>query len=290
MQFLKNNYLRTVGNGPTFNVEIDLPSNKTANYHQVSKQVAEQVYENKQGKLYLMYSGGVDSEYALNVFLSLGIDITPVIIKLTPNYNIHDIQYALDFCQNKNLKPLIIDIDFDNFIKSGKCIEIALASKCAAFQLTPTFHGVSQLDGTVVMGSHGPPHMKKLDSGEWVVDELEIFYSVLTHFKVNKIHGCPFFLAHTPEQYLSFLLHPIMQDLANNKIPGKLGNHSTKGLVFNQISGFELQRRPKYTGYETIESAEIFKHENIKWFDTVKDKWWGVYEENYFDLIARLQK
>jgi hypothetical protein len=290
MNFLKDNYLRTSGSGATFHVEIDSPTDKNANFHTTCIDVAEQVYQSREGKLYLMYSGGVDSEYILNLFLSLGIDIIPVIIRLTPFYNDHDVKYAFDFCESKNLKPIVVDLNFDDFVKSGRIVDIATEFKIGAYQLPSTFSCLDQLDGTVVMGSHGPPHMI-LDqkNNTWMVDEIEPLHTVLQYFKKNKIVGCPYFLVHTPEQYLSFLQHPIMQDLANHKFLGKLGNNSTKGLVYNDVSGFDLVARQKYTGYENIENSEIFNHPNLKIFEEFKNQWWGTYQEPYHNLISRLQ-
>jgi hypothetical protein len=123
----------------------------------------------------------------------------------------------------------------------------------------------------------------------WMVDEIEPLHTVLKYFEKNKINGSPYFLVHTPEQYLSFLQHPIMQDLAAHKIPGKLGNNSTKGLVYNNISGFNMIERQKYTGYENIENSEIFQHPNLKIFDEFKKQWWGIHQEPYHTLISRLQ-
>ena len=286
----KNNYLRTSGSGKDFKAEIDPPKNKDANFHTTCLEISEQVYQSRQGKLYLMYSGGVDSEYVLNLFLSLGIEIIPVIIKLKPHYNEHDVKYAFDFCQSKNLKPIIIDLDFDNFVKSGQIVDIAREFKIGAYQLPTTFSCLNQLDGSVVMGSHGPPHMT-LDqkSNIWMVDEIEPLHTVLNYFEKNNIHGCPFFLVHTAEQYLSFLQHPIMQNLAEHKYPGKLGNNSTKWLVYNDVSGFNLTPRQKYTGYENIEKSEIFQHTNLKCFEQFKKDWWGTYTEPYHLLIDRLK-
>jgi hypothetical protein len=290
MNFLKDNYLRTSGSGATFHAEIDPPKNKNTDFHTTSIKVAEQVYQSRQGKLYLMYSGGVDSEYILNLFLSLGIEIIPVIIRLTPFYNDHDVKYAFDFCESKKLKPIVVDLNFDNFVKSGRIVEIAEEFKIGAYQLPSTFSCLDQLDGTVVMGSHGPPHLT-LDqkTNTWMVDEIEPLHTVLKYFEKNKINGCPYFLVHTPEQYLSFLQHPIMQELANHKFPGKLGNNSTKGLVYNDVSGFNLITRQKYTGYENVENSEIFNHPNLKIFKEFKDQWWGVYQEPYYNLISRLR-
>jgi len=291
MFFTKNNYLRTQNSGKEFTAEIDPPSVLYSNYHKATIEVAKQVADNRRGKIYLMYSGGVDSEYILAVFLSLGIEITPVIVQLKPNYNSHDIRYAFDYCKSKNLNPIVIDIDFDQFVKSGKIVDIAMEYQIGAYQFPSTFQAVSQLDsGTVVMGNHGPPHLAlDKNSNIWYVDEIEPYYAVLKYFEKNNIYGYPFFLVYTPEQYLSFLEHPVMVDLVNHKFPGKLGNNSTKKFVYNEISGYGLVDREKYTGYENIENSEIFRHPNIKIFEEFKNNWWGRWAEPYDHFIKRMK-
>ena len=287
MIYTRNNYLRASGSGANFKVEIDPPTGRNLDYHKSTLEVAKEIHDRKQGKLYLMYSGGVDSEYALNVFLSLGIEITPVIVKLTPNYNDHDVKYAFEFCRSKKLNPIIIDLDFDWFVKSGKIIDVAKFSECGAYQIPSTFHALEQLDGTIIMGSHGPPHLTKV-SDQWLVDELEAVHSVLKYFDRAGIYGYPFMLSYTNEQYFSFLQDPLMQALADNKIPGKLGNNSSKGLVYNRISGFNMPIRKKYTGYENIENQTIFSHENIQWFLTEGQQWYGKHHDTYANLISKV--
>jgi hypothetical protein len=263
-------FLKSQGTKETFIVDIPEYIGTPRNYHTICKEIAEQIWK---PNLHLMYSGGVDSEYILNLFLSLGMNITPVIVKLTPDYNYHDIKHAVAFCESKKLTPKIIDINFDQFVSSGKIIDVANACECGAYQLPATFYAVSQLDGPVVMGSHGAVHISKVDNG-WYISELEIFHSVLKHFSVNKIEGNPFFLAETSEQLQSFLEHPISKALVNNEYIGKLGNNSTKRLVYNDFGGFRMPDRHKYTGYEVVERSEILEHENIKWFN---DRWNGRY-------------
>lgn len=291
MELIKDNYLRSCGHGDQFNVEIDPPKQKNSDYHELSKILAEQIYENKQGKIHILYSGGLDSEYVLSTFLSLGIDVVPVIIKLNPGYNNHDVKYAFDFCKLKKLHPVIIDIDFDNFVKSGRIIDLSMEFKIGAYQLPCTFDVLEKIDGTVIMGSHGNPHMCYCqEQNLWFVDEYEPIHTVLNFFKDRKIHGHPFFLVQSAEQYLAFLLDPSMQKLANHGFPGKLGNNSTKYLVYNNGSGFALKNRKKYTGYENIENSEIFNHPNLHFFKEQAKQWWGIYKIEYHELIRRLMK
>lgn len=291
MFYTQNNYLRTFGSGKHFRAEIDPPNNKSTNYHIVTKSIVEEIYSTRQGKLYLMYSGGIDSEYILSIFLDLKINVTPVIVRLKPDYNDHDIKYAFDFCQSKKLNPLIVDIDFDLFVTSGKILDIAKEYHIAAYQFPGTFYAMAQLDGTIITGNHGPPHLfLEQSTNTWHVEEIEPYHTVIKFFEKNKIHGCPFLLVYTPEQYLSFLEHPVMQDLVNHKFPGKLGNNSTKKFVYNSISNFNFVNRIKFTGYENIENSEIFQHPNLKCFDDFKKEWWGQWSEPYDQFIKRMKR
>jgi hypothetical protein len=284
IELLKNNYLRASGSGNSFRVDLDkLPH--SSNYYLESKKAAEEIWNKKTGNLYVMYSGGIDSEYALSVFLDLKIPVVPVIIKLMPNYNAHDIEYAVKFCKKKKIKPLIIELDFDNFVKSGKMLDIALETKSAYYQRCSTAWAAGTIDGTVICGDGEPYFNLNTDTKEWslVVDEHD--YAVVNYFKNHNINGVVHFNRYTPEMLSSFVLDPQINDLANNRCFGKLGSNSTKHLVYNRNNNFNLEPRPKFHGYEKIEQSEIFKHESFREFEKFKRIWNGVYRFNYQSLI-----
>ena len=104
MNNTKNNYIRANGTGPSWQLEIDPLPSKFNNFYVESCRAAEEIYDLRQGKVHIMYSGGIDSEHCLSVFLSLGMDVTPVIIRLNPGHNDHDTAYAFKFCQSKLLR------------------------------------------------------------------------------------------------------------------------------------------------------------------------------------------
>lgn len=286
------NYIHRSGSGSTFRIDIDAPKNKNLNYHELAKSLAQEINDNKQGKLYLMYSGGADSEFVLNIFLEQGIDVTPVIIQLNPGYNEHDVKYAFEFCESKGLTPVVVDLDFNKFVTSGLIKDIAEEFQISTYQLPSTLHVVEQLDGTVIMGSHSIPHISKKADG-WYLNEYQPIWTALDFFEKRGIHGCPFFLVQSAEMFYGLLNHPIMHDLANDLIPGKLGNNSSKIQIFNSISEYryQIKQRPKFHGYEHIEKSDIFNHLNMQWFKYVANpSWWGVHTEPYFPLIERLSK
>jgi hypothetical protein len=286
----KNNYIRRTGHGPTFSVDLDPLPKTFDNYFIESCRAAEEIYDLKQGKIHFMYSGGVDSEYALSVFLHLGIDVTPVIVQLQPNYNVHDTKYAVDFCVDRGLKPLFIDLNYDKFVKSGKMLEISLDMKCCVPHYASTIYSIRNLDGTILMGDGEPYIRLNAETKEWELEIEEFDYSLYEYYEKYNIHGTPHFNRYTPQMMVSFLNDPRMQDLANNRLPGKLGSNSSKWMIYNRHSPFKLVERPKYHGMEIIETKEIFQHEDFKTLEKEREAFLGVWRKNYLEFMKDIWK
>jgi hypothetical protein len=256
------------------------------NYFVESCRAAKEVYDLKQGKVYMLYSGGVDSEYALSVFLSLGMDITPVIINLNPNYNDFDIKYATDFCNRKNITPLIVNLDFDQFVKSGKFLEVSKICRSEVYHRAATAYVAGQLDGTVLLGD-GEPYIKKDGNDKWNIEIYEHDYAVWNYYVAKGIYGTTHFNRYTQEMLLSFFVDERMVELANNTVPGKLSSNSSKFIMYNRHCDFNLEERPKYHGYEKIETSEIFKHDAFRELEIIGKEWNGVYSTNYFEFMKQ---
>lgn len=299
MQLIKDNYLRSTGHGDTWHVEIDPPKRKVKSYFEETVEALQYMYENKTGELYLLYSGGLDSQYVFNVYHRLGFKFKPVIIRLQgrysdQDYNIHETQYAFDHCRSLGITPIEYCLDTDKFIESGEAFDLAKTFYCGSWWLPSTMKVASWCDGFVTMG-HGPPHLRYFkDKDEWQFEELEYDHSVLKYFRINKLEGCPFSLSYTPEMMLSFLLDPRIQDLANKKYPGKQGTNSSKSYVFNNGSGFNMEGydftkgRKKAAGMEFLIQTPLADCEAL-----IKHKDWekqyrGVYYENYHKVVKRL--
>ena len=301
MELTKNNYLYGTGHGETWHVNIDPPTRKVKTYFEETLDAVEYIYENKSGKFQVLYSGGLDSQYVCEVLLHLGIDFDPVIIELKNNagevMNSHDIKYAYEFCEARNIYPVKYDLNFQNFVDSGKNIEIAESVSCCSFALPATMYVASQLDGYTLLGND-PPYMRyEKDKNIWVLEELEYIHSLLRYYSKYSVNGCPFLLSYTPEMMLSFLLDPNIVKLGTNQLPGKTGSNSTKSHVFNNGSNFNMpvydfvsKIRIKFTGYEKIFHSDIMNHLNMKIFDEFKKKWDGEYLEPYLDVVNRLSR
>jgi hypothetical protein len=68
----------------------------------------------KHDKLYLCYSGGIDSEFVLKVFNDLKLPITPLIMS-TP-FNTRESEYAFKFCENNSIKPEVVEYSKNDII------------------------------------------------------------------------------------------------------------------------------------------------------------------------------
>lgn len=288
MDFLLNDYMKSSGNGDLWHVDISPAGRNVDSYFKETIKTLEYVYANKDGKMYVLYSGGMDSEYVCEVLLHLKMDFTPVIVDI--KYNKHDIEYAFNFCQRKNIKPIVIDIDYDTFVESGEIVEIANNMRCCSYRMPATMKAILELDGFVLLGND-PPYMRK-NNNQWQLEEEEVIHSIFNFYKHYGIKGCPFVLSYSPEMMLSFLLDPTMKDLAlGRKYTGRLGTNSTKVNVFNNNDGaFYIEPRQKYTGYERVDESPLMNHPNIKLIESTRHKWNGCFKVDYDVIVKQLSQ
>ena len=315
MELIKDNYLRSSGTGATWHVDIDPPKRKVKSYFEETLITAEYMYANKTGKLLLMLSGGLDSEYVFRIFHHLKFDFTPVIIRFVgkhyhEDYNAHDTKQAFKLCAYFNVTPTVITFDFDKFVDSGELFEDMHRYRSGGFGISALIKVASSLDGFTVYGND-PPYMR-LNNGVWQLEEEEKIHAILRYYEGLKLNGCPFLLSYTPEMMLSFLLDPTIVKLANGKYPGKTGTNSSKSYVFNNGSEFNMDHYDFATAEKLIKSGNTDRSTlpRIKmhgWEVIVQLPWWqnqeevkthfhyredskylGCYKENYHDVVKRL--
>jgi hypothetical protein len=315
VELIKDNYLRSSGTGATWHVDIDPPKRKVKSYFEETLITAEYMYANKTGKLLLMLSGGLDSEYVFRIFHHLKFDFTPVIIRFVgkhyhEDYNAHDTKQAFKLCAYFNVTPTVITFDFDKFVDSGELFEDMHRYRSGGFGISALIKVASSLDGFTVYGND-PPYMR-LNNGVWQLEEEEKIHAILRYYEGLKLNGCPFLLSYTPEMMLSFLLDPTIVKLANGKYPGKTGTNSSKSYVFNNGSEFNMDHYDFATAEKLIKSGNTDRSTlpRIKmhgWEVIVQLPWWqnqeevkthfhyredskylGCYKENYHDVVKRL--
>lgn len=287
MQCLKDNYIEFQGNGADWKLSFKGPNRPIKTYFEETCLTAQMLWETKDHTVNLLYSGGMDSEYALNIFLHMGMPVRPVIIQLNPGYNYHETKWAYDFCESKGLEPLVIDIDFDHFVRSGRMYEYAVNMESCLYHYSAIAHAIDCLDGTIVLGEGEPYICYMSDSNSWNVELYEYDYCIMKHMSNTNRHGIADFLSYSVEMHLAFLQDQRISELANNQWPGKLGSNTSKVLVYNRHSGFDLVPRWKHHGYEVIEHSDIFSHEQFARFEQLKAQYDGLYSMNYHEHLKQ---
>jgi hypothetical protein len=279
-----NNYFTTSGTGKDWSINFKKCTKKIIeDYHKELINAAHIIHEQADSKLVLLFSGGLDGEFMLNIFRTAKIPFDTAIISYG-KYNAHDTEYAFSYCNDHNIKPIIVDIDIEDFIKSGKLLDIATKANCNAYQMPSIMYGLSKLEGTLVM-ANGEPYIKNYD-GVWKYQETEHVNSYMKWYTDNSIDGTPDFLRYTPETTVAFIKEPRVQELVANKHPGKLSTRTSKHLIYSK--NYTFVPRPKYTGWELLEKTPFFENEVLKEFERLKDKNNGVYEIESKKLLELL--
>lgn len=301
MEYTKDNYLYGKGSGESWHVNISPPRRQVKTYYEETLETVEYVYSNKTGKFTVLFSGGLDSRYVIEVLLHLKMPFDTVIIEYHSLdgeiYNQDDIKYAYEFCQLKNINPKIFKLNFDKFVESGKIVEIAESVICCSPIVSTCLHVIDQLDGFILLGNDPPYIRYEKEQNQWYLEELQYIHSHLRYFEKYNLNGCPYLLSYTPEMMLSFLIDPSIKKLGSGYFPGRLGSNSTKSDVFNNGSNFNMpsydfknKTRIKQHGFEKIATnSKINEHPNYKiFFEEFFPKWNGEYLEPYFDAVKRL--
>lgn len=283
MDLTYNNYITITGNGSDWKINLKPCTQKAGNFYEESIRAAKIIEEESSKQLTLMFSGGIDGEFMLNIFKQAQIDFTVAIISYG-KWNAHDVKYAFDYCNKHSINPKVIEVDLENMVRSGLIYEIAEKAKCCAPQMIGVMQGISQIEGTVIM-ANGEPQIDKKPNGEWVWAETERINSYMNWYSYNLIEGTPDFLRYTPEQTVSFLEEPLIQKLVNNEL-SEIKSVGLKHNLYNQY--FDQAKRNKYTGWEYLERSPLYDmiYQN---FYSFRSRFNGEFEIKYNDMLTQLK-
>lgn len=280
MSYVYRDYIRCHGSGDTFKVDID-PGTNNKTYYDASIDAVDLIMGQHLGSVYLMYSGGVDSEYTLSLFRQFCVPVIPVILRLNSGYNAHDVAYADKFCASRNITPKYIDLDYDKFVESGLMYETAIQMHSSKFQYAATAWAIGQLDGPVFCGDGEPYIRLNHETQRWDFMVHEYEYALTNYYTLHNIPGTPHFNRYTKDMFYGFLADPRIKELANNQVAGKTSSFSSKWIVYNRHSRFNLEERPKYHGYEGIEQRPIYQHESFRLLEQIGKQWDGVHSQDF---------
>lgn len=230
---------------------------------------AKLIRESNKEDIKVHFSGGIDSEIVARSFLLANIPFSVVICRHDNNKNLHDIKYAIKFCEENNVDYKFVDLDRDWFINEG-CIPYIKKYKTSTISIPQYFYTFERTGGCPVLGL-GDIYLHK-NYGRYYISEFKHIFSIFEYLNMNNMEGIPYFFKYTPELIISFLNIDIVKKWMkdNKNIQDYICNRNIKHEIY--ASEFpELVKRPKFHGYETVSkyskkarSLFINKRTNVK--------------------------
>jgi hypothetical protein len=229
--------------------------------------------------IYVLYSGGIDSEAILCAFLDAAIPITAVCVRFEDDLNQHDLEYAYKYFDQtkfleKNNQIKIVDVNIRDWLKSSSCLEIAREVQTIELGYTHLFKTILEdlQDGVSIIGQDEPLVFREdqPSGSEWIFNSHERHYSLHKFFLRYQQRGIPSFFQWSVELHNSFMHNDVWIALINNMYnPSIWSTDFVKYTMYYREMG--LLSRKKYTGFERLLSEILIT--NKKWKDTLPFKW-----------------
>jgi hypothetical protein len=228
---------------------------------EANRKAALKIHEDANGKtIYLLLSGGADSEVAARSFIDAGVAFTAAILKYKEVsgdkiLNQEETQYADMLCKQYNIPTEEFILYPEKFWNSAEYVEITTMSQTRSPQLACTMWLAKQLHGYIVLGQ-GEPFVYR-QFGDWWFREREFIVSWYKFWMFAGITGTAGFHQYTPEQMLAYLTDPLFMELISNKSPSPtsnpLSNADIKHAIYqHHYPDSKLAYRKKYTGFENL--------------------------------------
>lgn len=242
---------------------------------------SESIANSTNKPIMICLSGGIDSEVLARSFLEKSIDFVAIIIRHTFGTNEHDIQYAIDFCNQNSVKYKIVELDFERFLK----VNIGDYIK-QGYRGTNIFHYfqiyvlemIEMLGGCAIMAAGEQLYytINGIICQAWSPS----FLMALQWCKNNNSQHYPFFFYQNSELFASYMEDDLLKVLLNN--PRYYTTHMSRGISLEKQliyhSHWEnMIRRPKLNGFEKMWPDRTKKHEELKnLFPDIKLKYFPV--------------
>ena len=243
--------------------DVPLPENRTID------EIFLSIFERRKSKkVEILYSGGVDSEWALFMCMKNQIPVEAVTMRMKYKgivFNTHDLYYSAKFCNEHNIKQKIVDLEFNTFMENGEFTKYLDPYLIVQPHVATHFWLIEQCDSFPVMGGQYIWPWHNLD-GARLFSPVRYEYSQWDRFlKDNSIDGIGDFQKVSLE--LNMLLGKKLVDVAQ-RYQDPTSSEFIKMLhlksnVYSELGFPEIEPRcVSYGGYEKEIKLvyDIFKH------------------------------
>jgi hypothetical protein len=209
----------------------------------------------------IAFSGGIDSEVVVRSFVAEKLPFKITIFKFIGDLNLHDISFAISFCEERKLDYEIQYMDVVSYWKTDDFYRLADDVKCVAPQLVAQLNFFGDVDGLLILGqgegcvfnpSEYEQFIEEHPSPRWFTIETERNMAMHRYFIQRNEKAIPAFFRYTPELMYSLYADSTVQKLVAGKLPG---HKTTETIKFNIYKKYfpDLRPRPKFGGFERID-------------------------------------
>ena len=187
--------------------------------------------------IHLALSGGTESQVCLRSFISAGIKPNIVILEFPRELNSFDTDTAFKTCRHLGITPHVLTLGHD--LSMNRVRELSVKYQTYNFAQTMMAHYLDQVGASVILTDKINIRRGINSKANWCfvrnenVNMWPLRYNMLNQ---NKI--IPDFFTNTPEQILSFLRVPTLQQLVQKQYSGKISLNSSKNKIYQQ-GGFD---------------------------------------------------
>ena len=240
----------------------------TSTITQPVKSYKEELYNNARlmrdyhtGEFDVLLSGGIDSEVLVRTFKDLKIPHNTYIFKYENNINHKDVVSAIEIATCLNIPYTVIDFNLEKFFRTD-AYDVFQKSGCIRAGRLPHIKFFDYLDNIPLMGEGEPYWLRELlgdysEKSKWLfpMNESNHNCSMYLH-SIGRDNLCDWY-EFNPNLIKAFNNLPLIQDLINDKIPGK---HScwTSRIPIHKTIWPDISFKHKSTGYEGDRPVGIY--------------------------------
>lgn len=198
------------------------------------------IYESTEKKILIHFSGGIDSEIICRAFIEANLPFEVCIWRYNHKINQHDIEYAIRFCKEYDIKYTFFDMDILSFIQIDVFDIFKQKFFCHCWWSNVAKYVMSQMDGYQILGdghlnlNHDPLGLNGFNKPSYIPPVLipTKYYKsppvleaktykivaesqhpeILSYLEQVGKEGCTGFFFYTPELLMSYIKDSFIQD------------------------------------------------------------------------------
>lgn len=230
-----------------FNLKLHpVKNSKIKSYYDELLNNASKIKDSFHEPLNLLFSGGINSQIILRSYIDLKIPINAYILKFNNDINLDDVTTATSICQSLNIKHRVLNFNLKSFFENDA---ESIYDQC--FSHDPMklilLKSTENIGGVSIFGT-GEFYFI-LDNGIWQLKLTEENFKISSALKKIDRPIVANWFYYSPELILSYMNHPLVNQLLKNEILGKESSLSIRGPIHSEFWKYFIDRK-KIIGFE----------------------------------------